>query len=292
MNNATDLYDKRRPDIRFSADLLKLLAMSIMLIDHIGAFLLDQGSETYSVCRSIGRLAFPIFCFLIAEGAHYTRSMPKYMARLAAFAVISTPPYNLVHGSEWYSPDNVNVFFTLLLGLAAIASVSEFPKAVFRRLGRHSLAESQTACLMLGLPFCALCYMSAFWLDTDYGEYGVAAILLFWLLRKRPAAAWLSFAALTFVFFEFFIRWPDAFGVMQYSRINLYNVITKLLADRNATLFFYHQKQMLAPLAFLPCMLYNGKRGGLNGRYSKYMFYAFYPLHLLAIWLIQLSAGV
>ena len=277
-----------RPDTVLSADILKILAMTIMLIDHIGAFLIERSDPMYWPLRSIGRLAFPIFCFLIAEGAHYTHSMPKYMARLAAFALISTPPYNLVHGSEWYSPDNVNVFFTLFLGLAAIYSITDLPKAIYTRLGQSSLAQNKKACLLLGLPFCAICYMAAFLMHTDYGEYGVAAILLFHLLRRRPVAAWLGFTALTFVFFEFFIVTPNLTGGISYSIINMSNVITKLIANPDATLFFYHQTQMLAPLAFLPCMLYNGKRGNFNGKYAKYLFYAFYPAHLFCLWFVQL----
>lgn len=280
-----------RPDTRISSDVLKILAMALMLIDHIGAFVIDHDAAVYGDLRTIGRLAFPIFCFLIAEGAHYTRSMPRYMAKMAVFAVISTPPYNLVHGSEWYSCDNPNVFFTLFLGLAAIYSITALPKAVYEKMGRFRWAESKTACALLGLPLCALCYMTASWLGTDYGEYGVAAILLFWLLRKKPAAAWVSFAVLTFVFYAFLIKHPDLVGGFQYARVNLRNVVTKLLFRPGAALYYYRQRQLYAVLAFVPCMLYNGKRGTFKGKvagWGKYLFYAFYPVHLWCLWLVQL----
>ena len=280
--------DVKRFDTKFNADMLKALAMAIMLIDHIGAFLIDRSDPLYSPLRSIGRLAFPIFCFLIAEGAYYTRSMPKYLARLAAFALISAPPYNLVHGSAWNSPDNVNVFFTLFLGLAAIYSMTELPKTLLLRLGKCRLSENRGICAALGLPLCALCYMTAYGLDTDYGEYGVAAILIFWMLRKNQAAAWLSFTALTFVFFEFFIATPGPAGGVEYSRMNLYNVLTKLLSEPGASLYFFNQTQMYAPLAFIPCLFYNGKRGNCKGKYAKYLFYAFYPAHLFCLWIVQL----
>ena len=282
----------RRPSTPLNADLLKTLAMIIMLIDHIGAFLMDPGDPYYRTLRIIGRLAFPIFCFLMAEGAHFTRSMPKYLGRLAAFALISTPPYNLVHGSPWYSCENINVFFTLFLGLAAVCSVSRLPREVFRKLGRPGLADSRAACLLAGLPLCLLCYMTAYWLDTDYGEYGVAAILLFWLLRKRPVAAWIGFSALTVFFFGFFIAVSDAYGVTSYSYVNLYNLVTEFSMKPRSELYFFPQIQLYAPLACIPCLLYNGQKGGKHSRIVQYLFYAFYPVHLWCLWLIQLFAGI
>ncbi|MBQ9902716.1 MAG: hypothetical protein IJM51_10110 [Clostridia bacterium] len=271
-----------------NADMLKTLAMAIMLIDHIGAFLLQQSDPAYWPVRSVGRLAFPIFCYLLAEGAYYTRSMPKYLANLALFALISTPPYNLVHGSPWYSPDNVNVFFTLFLGLAAVYSISGLPQGVFRRLGKEKWAENRAACVVFGLPLCAFCYYAAYWMGTDYGEYGVAAILLFWLLRKRPADAWIGFTLLTFVFFCFFIAVRNESGGVEYIRINLHNVATNLVNNPDAELYYFKQRQMYAPLAFIPCLLYNGKRGDKRGKCVKYLFYAFYPLHLWCLWFVQL----
>ncbi len=281
--------DVKRLDTPFNADMLKTLAMVIMLVDHIGAFLINHNDPVYWSLRSVGRLAFPIFCFLIAEGAYYTRSMPKYLARLAAFALISTPPYNLVHGSVWYSPDNVNVFFTLFFGLAAIYAMTALPQGIFRRLGKNKLAESKAVCTLFGLPLCVLCYFAAYWMDTDYGEYGVAAILIFWLLRKRPAAAWLGFAGLTFVFFGYLIMTRDEFGGVSYSMINVCNVVNMLWKNPDAELYYYPQKQMLAPLAFVPCLLYNGKKGNSKGQYAKYIFYAFYPVHLWCLWFVQLA---
>lgn len=292
MDNTIKLTDDLfRPNTPVNADVLKLFAMTVMLIDHIGAFLIPADDPLYRPLRIIGRLAFPILCFLIAEGAHYTRSIPKYMARLALFAVISTPPYNLVHGSEWYSLDNVNIFFTLFLGLAAIYSITELPKSFFAKIGVFRLADSKGACALFGLPFCLLCYMAAYWMDTDYGEYGVAVILVFWLLRRHPFMAWSGFAALTYVFFGFFIKTTSLTGGIEYDRINLNNLLTKLLFVPEAHLYYYLQIQMYAAFAAVPCLLYNGKKSAFGQKHSgvvKYLFYAFYPAHLICLWLIQL----
>ena len=136
---------------RLTAFHLKLLAMTFMLIDHIGCFLLNRDTDAYILCRSWGRLAFPIFCFLIAEGARHTHSLPQYMARLAAFAFISTPPFNLVHGERWYAFDHLNVFFTLLFGIAACQKPKQFrPPAIAAAISGKRIRQP------IHLPSCTL----------------------------------------------------------------------------------------------------------------------------------------
>ena len=275
---------------RLTALHLKLPAMTFMLIDHIGCFLLNRDTDAYILCRSWGRLAFPIFCFLIAEGAKYTRSLPQYMARLAAFAFISTPPFNLVHGERWYAFDHLNVFFTLLFGLTAIAAVKEWIPRILRRLGKIRLAEKENICALLALPVCAALYWTAYALNTDYGGYGVAAILIFWLLRNHPAAAWGSFALITFIGQDWYFVGRGFTGLNEIISCNPYDMIAHRVWERNYTLKFFNSRQMLAPLALFPCLLYNGQKGGSVKRsaFVKYAFYSFYPLHLTAIWLVQL----
>lgn len=267
---------------------LKLLAMTLMFIDHIGGYLLPFESSFYPLCRGVGRLAFPIFCFLIAEGARHTRSMPKYMARLAAFAFISMPPHNLVHGAEWYAFSCGNVFFTLLLGLTGIFSIQHLAPALFRQCGKSDLARSRPACTLLALPFCTALYFAAYWLETDYGGYGVATILIFWLLHEKPAAAWGIFALLTFVCYDFVFVRQSYVGLSENLPCNPYSILRNRLWEGSFTLQYQSVRQMLAPLALFPCTAYNGEKGGLKATWSKYLFYAFYPAHLFLLWIVQL----
>lgn len=274
-------------DLKLNSFQIKMFAIAAMLIDHIGAFLLDYNSMFYIICRSIGRLAFPIFCWMIAEGAQRTRSMPEYIGRLAIFALISTPPYNLVHGESWYSLDSLNVFFTLMFGLLAIGSIQNLAPWTFLKIGKPSLAQKTKACTLFGAPFCIALYFAAYALNTDYGGYGVAAIIIFYLLRNHQPAAWISFALLTFVCYDFVFLWftPEMNTSYVIVEMNPYDIIHNRIWEKEfIEISFVNARQMIAAFSFIPIIHYNGQKG--HG--AKYLFYLFYPIHLLLIWLIQL----
>lgn len=122
-----------------SGSTLKLIAIFTMLIDHIAATVILQminngiGGQTlidiYWVMRSIGRMAFPVFCFLLVEGFKYTHSREKYAARMFIFALISEIPFDLAINNTVLEFKSNNVFFTLLLGLLAI-TVLDWLKSV------------------------------------------------------------------------------------------------------------------------------------------------------------------
>lgn len=174
---------------------LKLIAVVTMFLDHIGAAVLEStaiwlilddtaapGAIDYLfnspaldavrtadlILRSIGRISFPIFCFLLVEGFLHTGNLQKYFRRLAVFALLSEIPFDLAFSEYWYDPYAQNIFFTLLLGLLAMTCL--------RRFGDRSLPGILLAlgCVLLGEV-----------LRVDYGGFGVALILIFYLLRER-----------------------------------------------------------------------------------------------------------
>ena len=140
---------------------LKFLACAIMLLDHIGATLIPWGT-----LRIIGRLAFPIFCFLLAEGAHYTRSPRNYLLRLGIGAILSELPFDLALFGSW-SWQHQSVMITLLLGAMALLAMKRMTQPLLK--------------ILVLLLFAFL----ADFMNTDYGGAGVLMIALFGLTRER-----------------------------------------------------------------------------------------------------------
>ena len=171
---------------------LKLLACATMLIDHIGALFFPQALWL----RIIGRLSFPIYCFLLAEGVHYTRNPRKYGLRLLLVAVLAELPYDLLFYGRFTWAHN-SVMVTLLLGFCGGIAMKQVH-------GRWKL--------LVPLPFILL----GRYLGGSYGMYGVAMIVMFQLLRNIPcakAAQLLSMVLLSLRMAGF----PGSIGVQIYA---------------------------------------------------------------------------
>ena len=236
---------------------LKLIAMFSMLIDHIGAGFLEKGYLPYlkslygsssaiydkwntidSIMRCIGRLAFPIFCFVLVEGFLHTRDIKKYIVRLIIFAIVSEIPFDLCFRKATFNWKYQNVIWTMLLGIIAMAFVR------FINDGRSIRSEKSQFLLTL---FVFVGFgMIAVLMRTDYNATGVMLILIMYLLRER----------------EFF---RDIAGAVD------------LLGAGYVEIASYP--------SFILMHFYNGERGAN----LKYLFYVFYPLHLLIIACIRIA---
>ncbi len=172
-----------------SGSVLKWIAVITMAVDHIGAGILesyvlnawggsplggtflaqwDEILAVDSVIRYIGRPAFPIFCFLLVEGFTHTHNVKKYAVRLGIFALISEVPFDLALAISPVSFDHQNVFFTLLIGLLAIWFMQS----------RRNALWAKAAGLAAGAVLAEV-------LHTDYGAFGVALIVLLYLLHNK-----------------------------------------------------------------------------------------------------------
>ena len=141
---------------------LKFIACLTMLIDHIGAIFFP----TVAMYRIIGRIAFPLYAFLLAEGIHYTRSPLKYGLRLLFVAVLTELPYDLLfHGQLTWGRNSVMV--TLLLGFCA---------------GIASRQSTGWMKYLVTLPFLLL----GRYAQGSYGMSGVAMCVMFLLSREFP----------------------------------------------------------------------------------------------------------
>lgn len=141
---------------------LKCVAIVTMLIDHVGAIFFPE----YLIFRYIGRIAFPIFCFLLVEGFFHTRDIRKYMFRLGVFALISEIPYDLAFRGVALEFEKQNVFFTLFIGVAlmyALEQCSEWPVKIVE--------------VLLAMWFAVL-------LCTDYSFKGILLISIYYFFRK------------------------------------------------------------------------------------------------------------
>ena len=153
--------------------------------------------------RMIGRLAFPIYAFMIVEGFHHTRNPKKYLLRLIAFAFISEIPFDLaLHKGVLFYPDAQNVFFTLSIGLAMLIGLKQFKSSLY-------------LCSIIVLSACAY----AEFMHTDYSYRGILVILMFELCRDCPLARNLSVMAV----FMKIAYWFNGYASVALLPISLYN---------------------------------------------------------------------
>lgn len=142
---------------------LKLVAVITMLTDHIGLILFPD----ITVLNMIGRIAFPLFAFLIAEGFLKTGDVKKYLLRLLLFAFISTPPYFFAFKVAEVDNIGPNIFFTLTAGLLILIVLFKVRPIWFS----VTLAA-------------VIVYISEI-LRFEYGAYGIVLILACFLMLKR-----------------------------------------------------------------------------------------------------------
>lgn len=232
--------------------LLHILAMGFMLCDHLWGTIVP--GHDWLTC--IGRIAFPIYAFLLVEGYFHTKNLKKYVSRLLIFAILSEIPFNLAMGSRVFYPIHQNVLWSFLIALWLIHLNEKARKSgkVWKRILTGGLT------VILG-------YILGLVTMVDFYHAGILMVLVFYFFRGR--------------------KWWCFLGQIVF----LWYINTELLGGYGyefqlwgQTHFF--QRQGFAMLGLIPIWLYRGKQGYHN-KFIQYGCYAFYPLHLLILGLAK-----
>lgn len=261
------MYDKDillMGGISVSALMLKIIACLCMLLDHIGYFWRIEW------LRIIGRLAFPIFVYLIYNGYRHTSSKLRYALRLALFAIVSQIPFSLFcYGTLWHQ--NGNVFFTLLAAL-----ISLWCTDVMRRN-----KVLRWFCLLPAILLCWLYHRGI--LASDYGAKGILLILVFYF-TDRKGLGWKLLTVLGFfcaIYYAHLISWAKTAVLQLLGTPRPFPI----LDDWQIT-------QAWSALSLPLIFAYNGKKGPspknrLPAKLCQLGFYLFYPLHMVILWLLS-----
>lgn len=235
-------------NFELTAAVLHIIAMTLMLMDHLWATLLP--AKEWLTCA--GRVAFPIFAFMAVEGYFHTRSFKKYILRMLLFAVLSEIPFDLMYGGAWFYPVHQNVLWTFLLGLLGVWLMEQV-----RKKGKTWMYL--LVCVLVvpaGLVLGTLCMV-------DYYGVGVLTVFVFYFLHGRKWWCFLGqLAALYWLNVELL-------GGLMYP-VQLFGMEFELC------------QQGLALLALIPIWLYRGRQG-YHSKPFQYLCYAFYPVHMLLL---------
>lgn len=214
---------------------LKIIAIISMFIDHYGAIL----SPNNIYFRIIGRISFPLFCFLLINGYNHTSNINRYLKRLIIFSFISQPIFSIINNNY-----NLNVFFTLYLGLFMITFIKnlKYKKII------NILSE-----ILIVLLFCYI----AFLIKTDYNVLGILTIYFIYKSNNNKIFICLSIFVLNLLFGVFINKNIQYFAILCIPFI----------------IFFRDEKVKI-------------------NKIFKYVFYWFYPLHLLILYIFKINGGI
>ena len=271
---------------------LKVIALLTMTIDHIG--LLFMRGDTYTVFRSIGRLALPLFCFMIAEGAIHTKSFKKYALRLGVMAsVVSIGMIGMEYIPAFGSMRDYGIIFIdLLLGALAVYLLKQ-KKWYFKLLAILPLAYGILSFIASSLECCG-CHGHILWfpffMRTQYGWFGILLIILFYVAHLLCDVFIKYLSSLSGVNADLYKgsnierHALNIISVMMLAICTLlYYICTKMMPSKYVN--WDIDIQLFGILSGVFILLYNGRRG-YNKKWFQYGSYLYYPIHLSVIYVI------
>lgn len=231
---------------------LHIMAMIFMLCDHLWGTIVP--GNDWLTC--IGRIAFPIFAFMIVEGYYHTNNLKKYVQRLLCFAIISEIPFNLALGSSLFYPIHQNVLWSFLISIGLIHWNEKARKS--GKLWKQ---------ILVGVLSIIIGYLVGILTFVDFYHAGVLTVLAFYFFRGNK---WWNYVG--------------QFACLWYINIEMLGGYSYEIELFGQTYFF--MRQGLALLALIPIWLYGGKKGYSSKAFKNFCYW-FYPAHLLVLGLIK-----
>lgn len=230
---------------------LRIIAIFAMIMDH-SYKVLGIGGEFMT---AVGRLAFPIFAFQIAEGYAYTKDFKSYLKKLLFFAIISEIPFNITSPfGAIFDPFHQNVLWTFLIGLIVLRVID-----IIKNNNKSNILIAIQIVLvsMIG-------YFLGNILAVDYSGIGVLTIVVFSLTRNCKYKYVIQLVGLIIL---------NSLLLGTGVSFNIFGFVIFLPI------------QLLAILALIPIWLYRGKQGYSSKNWSRFCYW-FYPLHMIFLFLI------
>ena len=241
---------------------LHILAISFMILDHSwNVFFVNQNQIWMNL---LGRLAFPIFAFMLVEGFYKTKNRSKYLKRIFIFAVISEIPFNLLVSTSVFGSPSIFFPYNNVLWTFGIAL---YMLVLFEKI-KNKDNLPVTVKIFGKIIISILAMFITRLIGSDSLEYGIMMVLVFYFFRSKK---WWNFIAQVIL-----LAWINIFLILGY------NVTLNCFGNEINV-----SSQSFAIFSLVFIWLYNGKQG-IHNKITKYIFYSFYPLHLLLIVMIYI----
>lgn len=242
-------------------DILKLVAIITMFMDHYAILVVKDGGAYYELLRAIGRITFPLFAFLLTYNYIFnTKNKEKYLFRILIFGIISEPIYRFVFDY----PGEFNILITLFLSMSVLY-LFEYTQKLVEFTLKDKNTKIPFILFLIIMPIITT-VMSIYIISSDYSIFGVLLIVAFYLWIKKTNIFSFILLFISTILLNYFGQW----GGNEFLKYQAVIALIFILISIN------------------PLFLVNFKKKFSIPRLNKWFFYIFYPVHLLFIWILSL----
>lgn len=285
------------PSFNKKNDILKLIAIITMVIDHI-AYMDLLPSDYYFFSRTIGRIAFPIFAYYLAIGFTRTKNLKGYFMRILGFSVISQIPYSFFNPEFKFNPLHLNIMFTLLIGLISLYLLEKviYYGKEFKEFPHFSILKNLIFYIIILIISVlspeiikTIAKIKLINLHIDYGSYGILLILSFYLFRNCKIGVLSSFLLISVIgsYLSVYNHILDTNGGNIIDALtNKYYMNTYFLSNKHITSlsgFWFQSRSIVGIILIIISDLWKN----FEFRMNRYFGYLFYPIHIILIIIIK-----